>query len=769
MKKSIITLLFSSLLFACTQKYSDASYKVIPLPQQISLKKTERSFTMNSATRIFFKDLALKGIANQFSTTVKHNANLNLQVEQGDKKEGANVVIFELGLKHTHKEAYQINIDSSEIHIQSVTPSGAFYAMQTLVKSIPVQEVSEVHFPATEIKDYPRFAYRGMMLDVSRHFSDVEMVKRTIDILALHNLNVFHWHLTDDQGWRMEIKKRPLLTQIGAWRDNTVVGRYIGGNDYPTDNQRHGGFYTQDQIKDVIAYAAERYITIIPEIDLPGHTSAVLASYPELGCIEKEYKVANRWGVIKDVICAGNEQSLQLFKDVMDEVCELFPGKYIHIGGDECVKERWQACSKCQGKIKQLHLKSDSRFSKEDYLQSYFMGEIAQYLHSKGKQVIGWDEILEGMPMDDSVIMSWRGISGGIEAARLNHDVIMAPATHMYFDYSQTLDSSKEEIPVGGYINVERVYSFEPLPEGLTDNEKKHIIGVQANVWCEYMPNERIRQYQILPRLAALSEVQWTMPEKKNYLDFLSRLPQIIDIYDLYGYNYARHILDVSITDKVDIKNRDLEVSLSTLGNDSIFYTLDGSLPDRNSYLYKGVLKIDSSVTLKAMAYRNNQMSQVSSLKVDCNKATFKPVTLHSELSRMHVYGGASMLVDGIIGSTRPDDARWLGFPKGFEAVIDLRQQTSISKLLFTNLSVISDNILDPDLISVFVSDDGKYYQCVKEERIIAKQGKEASVSQHQLDFESTKARFVKIQANASVSKASTLVPWMFVSEIGIQ
>ena len=294
MKKSIITLLFSSLLFACTQKYSDASYKVIPLPQQISLKKTERSFTMNSATRIFFKDLALKGIANQFSTTVKRNANLNLQVEQGDKKEGANVVIFELGLKHTHKEAYQINIDSSEIHIQSVTPSGAFYAMQTLVKSIPVQEVSEVHFPATEIKDYPRFAYRGMMLDVSRHFSDVEMVKRTIDILALHNLNVFHWHLTDDQGWRMEIKKRPLLTQIGAWRDNTVVGRYIGGNDYPTDNQRHGGFYTQDQIKDVIAYAAERYITIIPEIDLPGHTSAVLASYPELGCIEKEYKVANR-------------------------------------------------------------------------------------------------------------------------------------------------------------------------------------------------------------------------------------------------------------------------------------------------------------------------------------------------------------------------------------------------------------------------------------------------------------------------------------------
>ena len=605
MKKSIITLLFSSLLFACTQKYSDASYKVIPLPQQISLKKTERSFTMNSATRIFFKDLALKGIANQFSTTVKRNANLNLQVEQGDKKEGANVVIFELGLKHTHKEAYQINIDSSEIHIQSVTPSGAFYAMQTLVKSIPVQEVSEVHFPATEIKDYPRFAYRGMMLDVSRHFSDVEMVKRTIDILALHNLNVFHWHLTDDQGWRMEIKKRPLLTQIGAWRDNTVVGRYIGGNDYPTDNQRHGGFYTQDQIKDVIAYAAERYITIIPEIDLPGHTSAVLASYPELGCIEKEYKVANRWGVIKDVICAGNEQSLQLFKDVMDEVCELFPGKYIHIGGDECVKERWQACSKCQGKIKQLHLKSDSRFSKEDYLQSYFMGEIAQYLHSKGKQVIGWDEILEGGLAPEAIVMSWRGMKGGIEAAKQGHSVIMTPTDHCYLDFYQ--GDPTVEPNTYSMLRLQDCYKYQLIPDSV---DASLIMGGQGNLWTESVPHYRQVEYMIWPRALAISETLWTDARLRNWKFFVNRVEQQFERFDRSGVNYARSIYDPIIYPHWD-KERQLKIAMKTeIEGLSLFYTFDNTIPDIYSNMHTVTLSIPKNASmLRVAAYKGQEQA----------------------------------------------------------------------------------------------------------------------------------------------------------------
>ena len=768
MKKSIATLLLAFSLFACTQKYSEASYEVVPLPQQINRTNQEKEFKLNASTKILYQGSELKNIADQLAANLHQITSIHLIVEENTNNNFSNTIFLELGWEDPNKEAYQIDINQSGIHIKSVTAAGAFYAIQTLIKSIPVQQVSEIHFPAAEIKDYPRFAYRGMMLDVCRHFSDIEMVKRTIDMLALHNLNVFHWHLTDDQGWRIEIKKHPLLTEVGGWRDDTVVGRYLGGDDYPTDGKRHGGFYTQEQIKEVIAYAAERYITVIPEIDLPGHTSAVLASYPELGCVKKEYKVANRWGVIKDVICAGNEKSLQLFLDVMKEVCDLFPSKYIHIGGDECVKAHWQSCTKCQEKIKQLHLKSDSKFSKEDYLQSYFMGEIAQLIQSKGKQIIGWDEILEGMPMEGSVIMSWRGISGGVEAAKLGHDVIMTPTTHLYFDYSQTLDAGKEEIPVGGYINVERVYSYEPLPEELTENEKKHIIGVQANVWCEYMPEERIRQYQILSRLSALSEVQWTMPEQKNYQSFLARLPKMIEKYDFYGYNYARHIFDVSLTDKANLEEGCLEVTLSTLGNDSIFYTLDGSEPQLSSNLYSGTLKIKSNANLKVAAYRDHQMSQVSGLEVSCNKATFKPVELRSELSRMHIYGGAPMLVDGITGSMRPDDARWLGFLGKMEVVIDLKKSTRISELLLANLSAMSENISDPDIISVSISNDGTAFKDIKEEKITVKKEKETSISKHKLSFEPVSARFVKVKAQTPVLVTSPYMSWLFVSEIGI-
>lgn len=757
------------MLVSCNKQHSEATYRIIPLPQEVITADNEDGFYVNSSTRILFQDSSVEKTALQLASEINQMTSLHIPVEKKDKDNTQNVLSFELGLEHSNQEAYQIAITSKGIQVKAVTPSGAFYAMQTLRKSIPIKKVSSIWFPAAEIKDFPRFSYRGLMLDVSRHFSDVDMVKRTLDMMALHNLNVFHWHLTDDQGWRIEIKKHPRLTEIGAWRDATVAGRYLGGTNYPTDGKRHGGFYTQEQIKEVIAYAKERYITIIPEIDLPGHTSAVLASYPELGCEKKEYKVADRWGVIKEVVCAGNDKSLQLFLDIMDEVSGLFPGKYIHVGGDECVKEKWSACSKCQAKIKQLGLKDDRKFSKEDYLQSYFMGEVAKHIQEKGKQVIGWDEILEGLPLEGSVIMSWRGISGGIEAARMGHDVIMTPTTHLYFDYSQTLDSSKEEVPVGGYINVDRVYSYEPLPEELSDKEKRHIIGVQANVWCEYMPEERIRQYQILPRLAALSEVQWTAPEKKDYPSFLARLPQMIDLYEFKNYSYARHIFDVSIADNPNINEGCLEVDLSTLGNDSIFYSLDGSVPTTSSALYSGTIKISTNTDLKVAAYRENQMSDVSNLNVMCNKATFKPVTLCSELSRMHIYGGAPMLVDGISGSIRPDDARWLGFLEKMEVVIDLKEPTTISQLIFTNLSAMSENISDPNVISISTSTDNRTFCKVKETDIVVKKDKEASISRHTLGFEPIKARFVKVSAKTPGLKTSPYVSWLFVSEISLE
>ena len=490
---------------------------------------------MNSATRIFFKDLALKGIANQFSTTVKRNANLNLQVEQGDKKEGANVVIFELGLKHTHKEAYQINIDSSEIHIQSVTPSGAFYAMQTLVKSIPVQEVSEVHFPATEIKDYPRFAYRGMMLDVSRHFSDVEMVKRTIDILALHNLNVFHWHLTDDQGWRLEIKSLPRLTEVGAWRAPRVGQWWQRTPQQPGEETTYGGFYTQEDVKEVLAYAAERYVRVIPEIDVPGHSLAALVAYPDLACMKapSAVGVGNKfYGEDENTLCVGKDATFEFMDKVLTEVAALFPDEYIHIGGDECFKGFWHKCPRCQARMKAENLKN------ENELQSYFIHRMESILKEKGKKLIGWDEILEGGLAPDAVVMSWRGTKGGIAAARQQHEVIMTPSTYLYFDKKAT-DSYDEPVSLSSsLLPLEKIYGYDPAV-GIAPEDRRYLLGVQANLWTEFIWTEGRVSFQLLPRIYALSEIAWSPVERKSWEEFSEvRLPAHLARIDATGEPY---------------------------------------------------------------------------------------------------------------------------------------------------------------------------------------------------------------------------------------
>ena len=638
--KRILFLFICPLLAVACNKRVVADYNVIPQVQNLSVKDGD-VYVFDSSRKLVYDNQDSRRSLELFAQDLEELVGIRPSVAAGTSEDAKDNIYFTLGLQDGRKEAYSINVSSDGILVRAVSPEGIYRATRTLLKSVGTEKTSSVEFPSAEVSDWPRFGYRGLMLDVSRHFSDVEMVKRTIDMLALHQLNIFHWHLTDDQGWRIEIKSHPELTEVGAWRDDTVVGRYLGGTDYPTDGKRHGGFYTQEQIREIVAYAKERYIEIIPEIDLPGHTSAVLAAYPQLGCEDKEYKVANRWGVIRDVLCAGNPASLDLFKDIMDEVCDLFPGKYIHLGGDECVKDRWKACPKCQRKIRELGLKDGSRYSKEDYLQSWFMGEVASFVQSKGKRVIGWDEILEGVPMDDSVIMSWRGTEGGITAARMGHDVVMTPTSDMYFDQSQTLASQLEEIPVGGFINVMKVYSYEPLPASLTPEQQKHILGCQANVWCEYMPEERIRQYQMLPRLAALSEVQWTMPERKNYKDFLKRLPKMLSIYDHYGYNYAKHIFDVACSYSVNVEKGSLEVSLSTLGNDPIYYTLDGTSPQtKKAMLYDDTpIVISSPSELKVSVLRNGKFTKEETLfKLDCNKATFKKVNISTTLNIMQAH-----------------------------------------------------------------------------------------------------------------------------------
>ena len=769
--KRILFLFICPLLAVACNKRVVADYNVIPQVQNLSVKDGD-VYVFDSSRKLVYDNQDSRRSLELFAQDLEELVGIRPSVAEGTSDDAKGNVYFTLGLQDGRKEAYSINVSSDGILVRAVAPEGIYRATRTLLKSVGTEKTSSVEFPSAEVSDWPRFGYRGLMLDVSRHFSDVEMVKRTIDMLALHQLNIFHWHLTDDQGWRIEIKSHPELTEVGAWRDDTVVGRYLGGTDYPTDGKRHGGFYTQEQIREIVAYAKERYIEIIPEIDLPGHTSAVLAAYPQLGCEDKEYKVANRWGVIRDVLCAGNPASLDLFKDIMDEVCALFPGKYIHLGGDECVKDRWKACPKCQRKIRELGLKDVGRYSKEDYLQSWFMGEVASYVQSKGKRVIGWDEILEGVPMDDSVIMSWRGTEGGITAARMGHDVVMTPTSDMYFDQSQTLASQLEEIPVGGFINVMKVYSYEPLPASLTPEQQKHILGCQANVWCEYMPEERIRQYQILPRLAALSEVQWTMPERKNYKDFLKRLPKMLSIYDHYGYNYAKHIFDVACSYSVNVEKGSLEVSLSTLGNDPIYYTLDGTSPQtKKAMLYDDTpIVISSPSELKVSVLRNGKFTKEETLfKLDCNKATFKKVNISTTLNIMQAHLPHEILTDGIIGSLRCDDYRWMSCTGRMSLTLDLGKSESFSRIGWVALNSKSENILVPQNVKIQISEDGKQYCTIldieKNHEIQAEQSVEC-ISE---EVGAQTARYIKMDFDSYKYPDKTSPSWVFLSELIVE
>ena len=446
-------------------------------------------------------------------------------------------------------EEYTISVRDKEVSVKASSLKGVIYAVETLKQMLPVEVYTGVpapeadwSLPCVEIQDKPRFSYRGLHLDVSRHFFDVEQVKRYLDLMALHKLNTFHWHLTDDQGWRIEIKKYPELTQKGAVRRETIIGRWADKKGYDGTPYGEGMWYSHEQVKEVLDYAAARGIEVIPEIDLPGHMLAALATYPELGCTGGPYEVCRWWGVSKDVLCVGKESTLEFLENVLSEVCELFPSKYIHIGGDECPKVRWQGCPHCQAKIRELGYRDDINHTAEHYLQSYVTKRMEDFLATKGKKIIGWDEILEGEVAPDATVMSWRGTKGGMKSASLGHDVIMAPNTFCYFNYYQAKDQSKEPLARGGFTPVSKVYSYEPLSDEMSDEEKSHILGVQACMWSEYITDKAGLEYMLLPRLSALSEVQWAEPENKDYQSFLKKMRHMAEIYEALGCNYAKHI-----------------------------------------------------------------------------------------------------------------------------------------------------------------------------------------------------------------------------------
>jgi hexosaminidase len=531
-----------ALTCASCQTGQTTDYQVIPLPQEVNVTQ-EGTFRLDRNTLVTYPEsnALLERNATFLSEYISQSTGYALKTKaaaEGGQVKNAIVLAINPGI--ANKEGYVLTTTAQGITIEGQTENGVFYGIQTLRKAIPAEaRCANILLPLGTIKDEPRFSYRGMHLDVGRHFFPVEFIKKYIDLLALHNMNTFHWHLTEDQGWRIEIKKYPKLTEIGSKRSCTVIGRNSG--EY--DNTPYGGFYTQDEARDIVEYAAERYITVIPEVDLPGHMLAALAAFPEFGCTGGPYEVGTKWGVFDDVLCIGNDQTMQFLEDVMDEICNIFPSTYIHIGGDEAPRVRWKACPKCQARIKAEGLKADHEHTAEDRLQSWCMTRIEKRLNGKGRQIIGWDEILEGDIAPNAIVMSWRGSAGGIKAAQMGHDVIMTPNTYCYFDHYQTKDTKNEPLAIGGFLPVEKVYEMEPTAS-LTEEQAKHILGAQANVWTEYISTTQHVEYMALPRMAALAEVQWTCPKKKDYEDFAARLPRLMQLYQRDGLNYAKHVLD---------------------------------------------------------------------------------------------------------------------------------------------------------------------------------------------------------------------------------
>ena len=547
--KKIIFILSAMLLFApfhTKAKEAETVINVIPYPQSVEIGKgtfkgaganfnCDQSIDAKSQTLI--KELAdkmtfISGRISSYATP------LGLGKDCGKVKG----FIF-LKDSTLADEEYSISVTKANCTVRASSYNGFLYAIQTLKQLTSVSIFGEnpdpaekFLFPCVRIQDRPRFGYRGMHLDCSRHFFSVEEVKRYLDIMALYKLNRFHWHLTDDQGWRAEIRKYPKLTEVGAFRNGTVIKKDWDSND----GIRYGGYYTQEQMKDIVAHAAKLGIAVIPEIDLPGHMMGALAGYPELGCTGGPYEVWTRWGVSEQVLCPGKEGMFTFLEDVFTELMDIFPSEYIHIGGDECPKSEWEKCPACQARIKELGIKADGQHTAEQFLQSYVTSRVQKFLGDYGRKIIGWDEILEGELGEGATVMSWRGTSGGVKASSMGFDVIMTPNTYCYFDYYQSQDPDKEPFGIGGDLPWEKVYGYEPL-EGLDADQQKHILGVQANLWTEYVLTPEHLEYMLLPRMSALSEVQWCKPENKNPERFKTAMEaESFKIFDILGYNYRK-------------------------------------------------------------------------------------------------------------------------------------------------------------------------------------------------------------------------------------
>ena len=774
MKKTL--LLFTvALVIACAPQPRQAGVlNVIPYPNDVVTG--EGQFNVAGASVAYDENLdqATANIINAFAAQLSKVTGVESAVSAGSQDAG---FVFAYD-ESVPAEAYVLYVTPEGVRVKASGLRGFNYAVQTIKQMLPVEIFADAVsadaawvLPVVTINDAPRFAYRGLHLDEGRHFFGVEQVKRYLDLMEVHKLNKFHWHLTEDQGWRIEIKKYPRLTEVGSVRAGTCIKKDFTSHDGVPYGE--GMWYTQDQIREIVAYAASKGIDVIPEIDLPGHMQGALAAYPELGCTGGPYEVWTRWGVSEDVLCAGNEKVYEFLEDVLTEVCELFPYEYIHVGGDECPKVRWESCPKCQAKIRKLGLKDKDGQKAEHYLQSYVISRIEKFLNAKGRKVIGWDEILEGGIAPNATIMSWRGEAGGIEATRQGHDAIMTPNTYFYLDYYQSTDVANEPFGIGGYLPIEKCYSYEPYAEGMTPQQQAHVIGVQANLWTEYIATADHLYYMLLPRLAALAEVQWCNADRKDWDRFYAAADVFCSIYDVMGYNYATHVLQVKGEIEVNPSEENVVVTLDAQGDAPIRYTLNGKTPGRCSKLYKEPLVITESCELKAAAMRDGVEPKIFTKKFDFHKATGKTVTYSRQPHRRYSATAPGGLVDAVRGPEVFKSVEWTAWNgKPFDIIVDMEETQPYSSVTLGLVSNKPSYLFLPKAISVAVSDDGVAYADVAaQEYEIEGKDDPDTLAERTLSFSETSARYLKITvtpvpANPEWHYAPGKSTFVFIDEI---
>ena len=757
------------LLFTCqdTKKSVQTDLPISIIPQVKDLQKSTGFFQLDKATKIVLPNQKedWQWVAAYFNNEINPALGTDLEMETSDSE---NRISFEQVGAMEGAEAYELQVDPYEIIIRSKNANGAFYAVQTLLQLLPPKVLEKkplplesLRIPALKIIDAPRFSYRGMHLDVARHFFSVTKVKKYIDLLAFHKMNHFHWHLTEDQGWRIEIKKYPKLSEISAFRDGTLIGHY---NDQPQqfDGKRYGGFYTQEEIKEVVQYAKERFITIVPEIELPGHSQAALAAYPELACERGPYEVWQKWGISDNIYCP-TETTFTFLENVLTEVINLFPGPYIHIGGDECPKRAWKESQFCQDLIKRENLKDEAG------LQSYFIRRIEKFVNSKGRQIIGWDEILEGGLAPNATVMSWRGMEGGIEAARSGHQVIMTPTSHCYFDYYQS-DHTEEPLAIGGFLPLQKVYEYEPIPEELSEEEAKYILGAQGNIWTEYMPNFSKVEYMAFPRVCALSEVNWSAKSRRAFPDFVDRLLHHYQRLEAKEVKAANHLYELK--SQIAAKNQQIALDWSTLAGDAmVHYTTDGTDPSAESRVYQKTLTIGADQTVKAQAFRGKQkLGRLWSQSFDLHLATGAKIELSHLPHAKYSAGGVGALINGVQGSNeRYGDTEWLGFDgTDLIAQIDLGSTQSLERLKLRCFNGEGQWIYLPKKVEVFLSQDGKQFEKVASTKEIKGSQKAVDIN---LSWKQTTGQYLKIVVTnhgtiASGKQGAGHNAWLFVDEL---